>query len=113
MTFVDVVKVMVPDEGDTQDDLTQIEYEVPPHQRCASYTLSLVCNNDVDKFLSSSPLARSIYRSSFDKCTALWNKASHSTVASDQLQQGLKIKFLVPSTTCWNSYCDAVERVHC
>ena len=113
MTFVDVVEVMVPDEGDTQDDLTQIEYEVPSHQRCASYTLNLVSNNDVDKFLSSSPLARSIYRSSFSKCAALWNKGSHSTVASDHLQQVLKRKFLVPSTTCWDSYCDAVERVHC
>ena len=90
---------MVPDEGDTQDDLTQIKYEVPPHQRCASYTLNSVSNNDLDTFLSSSPLSRSIYRSSFGKCTALWNKASHSIIASDQLQQVLRRKFLVPSTT--------------
>ena len=40
VTFVDVVEVMVPDEGDTQDDLTQIEYELPPHQRCATHTYS-------------------------------------------------------------------------
>ena len=111
VTFVDVVEVMVPDEGDTQDDLTQIEYELPPHQRCAAHTLNLVANNDVDKFLPSSPLSRSIYRNFFDKCTALWNKASRSTVASDQLQEVLKRKLLVSSTTRWNTYYDAVEIV--
>ena len=111
VTFVDVVKVMVPDEGDTQDHLTQIEYELPPHQRCAAHSLNLVANNDVDKLLSLSPLSRSINRSSFGKWTALWNKASRLTVASDQLQEVLKRKLLAPSTTYWNAYHDAVERV--
>ena len=111
VTFIDVVEVMLPDEGDTQDGLTQTEYELPPHQRCAVHTLNLVANNDVDKFLSSSPLSRSMYRCSFGKCTALWNKASSSTVASDQLQEVLKRKLLVPSSTHWNAYYDAVERV--
>ena len=41
----------------------------------------------------------------------LWNKASRSTVASDQLQEVLKRKLLVPSTTHWNTYYDALERV--
>ena len=111
MTFADVVELMNPDQTDAQDDLTQIEYELPPHQRCAAHTLNLITSTDADKFLSSTPASRSLFRSSFSKCVVLWNKASRSTVASDQLQERLKRKLLVPSPTCWNSYYDAIERI--
>ena len=36
VTFADVVDLMAPDQAYTQDDLAQIEYELPPHQRCTA-----------------------------------------------------------------------------
>ena len=83
-------------------------YELPPHERCAAHTLNLVASSDV---ISSSSLSRNIYRSSFAKCTALWNKASRSTVASDLVWETLKCKLLIPTPTCWNLHFDAVLRI--
>ena len=111
MTFENVNELMVPEQGDTPDDLTQIEFELPPHQRCAAHTLNLVASNDVNRFLSSLPLSRTIYRSFFNKYTALWNKASRSAIASDKMQEKLKQKLLVPSPTRWKFFYNAVERV--
>ena len=68
---------------DTENDLTQVQYDLPAHERCAAHTLSLIVTTDIDKYLSTSPVSRNIYRSSFAKCSVVWNKTSRSTVASD------------------------------
>ena len=107
--FANLHDLIMPNQ-DGDDDLTQVEYELPSHRRCAAHTLNLVASTDVEKHLSCS-LSKSVYQSSFAKYTALWNKTRRSTVAADVIQEKLKRKLLVPSPTRWNSYYDAVTRI--
>jgi len=100
------------DNGNKTKDLTEVQYELPPHQRCFTHTLNLVASTkfNIDKYLSSS-LSRSVYQSFFGKSVVLWNKASRSTVATDKFAEVAKRKLLVSTPTTWNSCYDAVERI--
>ncbi len=74
VTFTDVADVL---------DTSTEGIVLPPHQRCASHTLNLISCSDVDKWLLSNPGTKAIFRSATAKCTALWSKASRSTLASE------------------------------
>uniref|UniRef100_A0A3Q3GFB7 HAT C-terminal dimerisation domain-containing protein n=1 Tax=Labrus bergylta TaxID=56723 RepID=A0A3Q3GFB7_9LABR len=93
------------------DDDNEVVITLPPHQRCASHTLNLVSCTDVDKWLLSTPGTKAVYRSATTKCTGLWNKASRSTVAAETVHDVISKKLLVPCTTRWNSFYDALARI--
>uniref|UniRef100_A0A671Q8W1 HAT C-terminal dimerisation domain-containing protein n=1 Tax=Sinocyclocheilus anshuiensis TaxID=1608454 RepID=A0A671Q8W1_9TELE len=64
-----------------------------------------------EKYFTSSTSTKTVYKINIAKCTALWTKASRSTVASEQVQVVSQRKLLVPSSTRWNSFHEAVSRI--
>ena len=61
--FEDLAGLLQVDDGSTED-LTQLQYKLPQHQKCAAHILNLVGSTHIDKCLSSSSASRSVYWSS-------------------------------------------------
>ncbi|KAK0137463.1 putative AC9 transposase [Merluccius polli] len=106
VTFTNISEALQTPVDDEENVIT-----LPPHQRCASHTLNLVSCTDIDKWLLSTPGTKAVYRSATTKCTGLWNKASRSTVAAETVHDVISKKLLVPCTTRWNSFYDALDRI--
>lgn len=85
VTFMNINDVLQNSVGDDDNDDDVVN--LPPHQKCALHTLNLVSCTDVDKWILSRPETNAIYRSATTKCTALWNKASRSSVAAETVDR--------------------------
>uniref|UniRef100_A0A8C2Q316 HAT C-terminal dimerisation domain-containing protein n=1 Tax=Cyprinus carpio TaxID=7962 RepID=A0A8C2Q316_CYPCA len=99
VTFTDVAEAL-----STESDET---FSLPPHLHCASHTLK----NDLEKWLTSNNDCRAVYRSALAKCATVWTKTSRSTVASDQVEDVLKRKLIIPTATRWNSTHDVLSLI--
>uniref|UniRef100_A0AAR2LSC1 BED-type domain-containing protein n=1 Tax=Pygocentrus nattereri TaxID=42514 RepID=A0AAR2LSC1_PYGNA len=98
------------DAGALLDEDDYLEYQLPKHHRCACHLLNLVSTVDALK-AEVNPLYKRVSRSTFAKCSSLWNKSSRSTTASEVIEDHCKLQFLRPVATRWNSLFSAVERI--
>lgn len=103
MSFTDVQEVLSTEQEDPG------HFTLPPHLRCASHTLNLISTVDTEKWLTVTN--KTIYRSATAKCSALWTKASRSTVAAELVESLCGKKLMVPTVTRWNSFHNAVARI--
>ncbi|KAJ8416748.1 hypothetical protein AAFF_G00326260, partial [Aldrovandia affinis] len=100
--FVDVSALLNEDDG--------LELELPKHQRCACHLLNLIAMVDATK-ATSSEAYKKVYRSTFGKCNALWNKYGRSTLAAETVEDVCSLQLLRPNATRWNSLFLAVKRL--
>jgi len=100
--FVDVSALLDEDDG--------LAFQLPKHQHCACHLLNLIATVDAQKATSNEPYKK-VYRSTFGKCNALWNKCGRSTLAAETVEDACSLQLLRPNTTRWNSLFLAVERL--
>lgn len=100
--FVDVSALLNEDDG--------FEFQLPKHQRCACHLLNLIATVDAMK-ATSNEAYKKVYRSTFAKCYALWNKCGRSILAAEAVEDACSLQLLRPNATRWNSLFLAVERL--
>uniref|UniRef100_A0A8C6KMI4 BED-type domain-containing protein n=1 Tax=Nothobranchius furzeri TaxID=105023 RepID=A0A8C6KMI4_NOTFU len=103
-------------ESENEDDegeptFTDVINPASTLQMCITHTINLISTSDVEKHLNSSAETKSVYRSSMAKCSALWTKASRSTLAAEQVEEISRRKLMVPTSTRWNSLYEAISRI--
>ena len=77
---------------------------------CACHLLNLVSAVDAAKATANDTDIK-VYRSTFSKCHALWNKCGKSTIAAEAVEDSFSIQLLRPNATQWNSLFMIVERL--
>ena len=112
-------------DSDTEEIATEIQYEdafsmietstsftykLPHHQRCACHILHLSACKDTAN-ADRDVTFKKLYRSTFAKLSALWNRSSRSTAAAEIMEETCGRQLIRPCKTRWNSFYLAFERI--
>lgn len=88
-----------------------LEYQLPPHQRCACHLLNLIATTDAAKAEGQTDTYKRLSRAAFGKCQAIWNKTGRSYMVAEIVEDECKLQLIRPNQTRWNSTYMAVERI--
>lgn len=101
--LVDTFTILEEDNG--------LEFQLPPHQRCACHLLNLIATTDATMAEEKNDTYKRLTRSSFAKCQGMWNKSGRSYVAAEIVQDQCQLQLIRPNQTRWNSTYMAIERI--
>lgn len=93
------------------DEDSGLEYQLPPHQRCACHLLNLVATTDAALADGVNDTYKRLSRAAFAKCQGIWNKTGRSHLASEVVEDKCELQLIRPNATRWNSTYLAVERM--
>lgn len=88
-----------------------LEYQLPPHQRCACHLLNLIATADATQAEEKNETYKRLSRAAFGKCQAMWNKTGRSYMAAEIVEDECELHLIRPNQTRWNSTYMAVERI--
>ncbi len=96
-------------DGDSDIFDHNVQIRLPRHLKCTCHTMNLIATTDVNniKHRQFSKLKRQLDT----KLSAIWNKQSRSSQASDFIKKSLGELFVIHNATRWNSYYNALCKV--
>lgn len=90
------------------DDQGSDLISLPQHHRCCAHVLNLISTKDAEK-AEVDIRYKKLWRSTFAKLQAIWNKQNQSTVHADFINNALGKYLIIPNATRWNSLYDSVQ----
>nr|XP_016847341.1 PREDICTED: uncharacterized protein LOC100567772 isoform X2 [Anolis carolinensis]XP_016847342.1 PREDICTED: uncharacterized protein LOC100567772 isoform X2 [Anolis carolinensis]XP_016847343.1 PREDICTED: uncharacterized protein LOC100567772 isoform X2 [Anolis carolinensis]XP_016847345.1 PREDICTED: uncharacterized protein LOC100567772 isoform X2 [Anolis carolinensis]XP_016847346.1 PREDICTED: uncharacterized protein LOC100567772 isoform X2 [Anolis carolinensis]XP_016847347.1 PREDICTED: uncharact len=107
------------DTGNLADEYApESDPSLPPHHRCASYTLNLVATHDVAAMIAGStqdgpfgPFQKH-FCALARKCRKLWSKQNNSALVAEYIYEQCGTYLTVPNQIQWISVFDALKQLN-
>ncbi|XP_067321177.1 uncharacterized protein [Anolis sagrei] len=117
MEFLPLSEIL--DTGNLSNEYApESDLSLPPHHRCASYTLNLVATHDVAAMMAGStqdgpfgPFQKH-FCALARKCRKLWLKQNNSVLVAEYIYEQCGTYLTVPNRNQWNSVFDALKQLN-